>query len=250
MRYTRFVAVGDSLTQGRGDTDQLGNPRGFADLLAQALRPARSGTPSLAYANLARASVRTREVTRHQVRATVAFEPDLLTVVAGVNDVIALRFDQRSVATDVEEMFGDLRRGLPRTTILTATLPDLGHVNTLARLWKQRVEQLNEATRRSASRHGLQLVELADGPPMTLAELSLDRVHPSAEGHLRFARAFGLLLGVTVPTPSHMAAAPSVVALRRAYRTAVVAPRFLTRRIARRMLIAGQPPKRPELLPL
>jgi hypothetical protein len=117
-------------------------------------------------------------------------------------------------------------------------------------VWRDRVAQLNEATRTAAARHGALVVDLAALPPMGRADLALDRVHPSPLGHLHIARAFGAALGVPVPAPSYMAARPRAEQLLRVYRTAVVAPRFVTKRIARRALIASQPAKRPDLLPV
>ena len=245
MTYGRFVAVGDSLTEGKGDTHPDGRPRGFADLLADALRV----RGELVYANLARPSVRTAEVREHQVPAAVALQPDLLTVVVGVNDVIALHFDADAVGRDLGQALTQLRRGCPGATILTATMPDVFHLNALARAWRGRVAALNTAIRRAAWGADVVVVDLAAATPMARTELALDRVHPSPHGHLRFARAFGDPLGCDVATPTYMAVAPRAQSVLRAYRTAVVAPRFLARRLARRALIAGQPAKRPDLLP-
>ncbi len=244
---TRFVAVGDSLTQGRGDVHPDGQPRGFADLLALSLH-ARPG--GVAYANLARSSVRTHEVLRDQVPAAVAATPDLVSVVAGVNDVIAVRFDAARVAGAMEAMMRTLREGCPDARIVTASLPDLSDVNLLARVWQDRVQAVNEAVWSSARRHGVEVVDLSRLGGLTREELAMDRIHPSPHGHLRIARAFGESLGVDVPEPAFMAGRPPAEGLRRVYRTVVVAPRFISRRLAREALIAAQPPKRPDPSPM
>jgi lysophospholipase L1-like esterase len=247
VRALRFVAVGDSLTQGKGDAHPDGRPRGFADLVALALRDA--GRP-VSYANLARPSVRVHEVLAHQVPAATASAPDLVTAVAGVNDVIAVRFDADRLARRVDALLGGLRAGAPGAALVTAALPDLSHVSAVARAWRHRVAALNAATAAAAERHGAVLVDLGAGPPMVVEELALDRVHPSPLGHLRFARAVAAALGVEVAAPAHMAPPPRAARLHRAYRTAVATPRFVAKRLARRSLIAGQPPKRPDLHPL
>lgn len=244
--HRRFVAIGDSLTEGKGDVYPDGRLRGFADLLAHSLRAA--GEP-VAYANLARPSVRVHEVLAHQIDPAVAFRPDLITAIAGVNDVIALAFPARQVAARVDALFAGLRAGAPDAVILTATLPDLGHLTAVARMWRRRVAALNEATWAAAARHGVRVVDLA-ALPMRREDVALDRVHPSPVGHVRFAGAFAAAVGVPAPQPTYLAERPRAEQLLRVYRTAVVAPRFVAKRVARRALIASQPPKRPDLQPL
>ncbi|HUG84044.1 MAG TPA: SGNH/GDSL hydrolase family protein [Euzebya sp.] len=247
MTYRRFVAIGDSLTQGFGDVYPDGRLRGFADLLAAALRQV---DDRAAYANLARPSVRAHEVLSHQVPEAVAFQPDLVTAIAGINDVIALTFPARRVQSHLDAIFAELRAGAPQATIMTAALPDLSHLSTVARMWRGRVAALDRGTREAAARHGVVVVDLQAQAPLTRHELAMDRVHPSPSGHLRFARAFAASLGLPDPDPGYLQQRPRGDQLHRLYRTAVVAPRFLTKRVARRTLIAGQAPKRPELAPL
>lgn len=247
MDYRRFVAVGDSLTQGRGDVYPDGRLRGFADLLAHGLRAV---TTEPVYANLARPSVRVHEVLTHQVPHAVAFRPDLITALAGVNDIIAVQYPRKRVARQIDRVFSRLRAGAPRAMIVTATMPDLGHLSIVARMARSRVQALNDATRSAAQRHGVLLVDLEAQAPMTKWELSLDRVHPSPFGHVRFANAFATALGIPCPAPEYLSAQPRAEHLLRVYRTAALAPMFVTKRMARRTLIARQPAKRPELLPV
>ncbi len=242
MGYLRFVAVGDSLTEGKGDPYPDGRPRGFADLLATSLAAV---DPRATYANLARPSVRTREVLAQQVPAAQRLQPDLVTVVVGPNDVIAVRMDPDAVAAAVDATFAGL--AATGATVVTATLPDLGHLTVLATLARRRVQAVNQAVRRGAARHGLVLVDLEREHRPTAAEVALDRVHPSPLGHLELARRVAAAIGVPAPRPTYLAAAPRRAALQRAVRTVAVAPRFLAKRVAREALIASQPPKRGRL---
>lgn len=242
MGFRRYVAVGDSLTQGAGDPHHDGTLRGFADLLACATG---SG-----YANLARSSVRCVEIHRDQVPAAVALAPDLVTAIVGVNDIIAVRLDRNALGRAVDGLLADLRRGLPRAVIATATLPDLSHLSRVARVWRQRVVDVNAAIRDSAAANDVVLVDLDKGPRFTLAELAIDRVHPSPRGHLRMAVAFADALDLPRPAPVLGEGPIRARSARRVYRTVAVAPRFVARRAARGSFIAGQPPKRPDLSPL
>lgn len=81
----RFVALGDSLTEGTGDPHG-GYPnglRGWADLLATELARV---DPGLEYANLALRAKRARDVLVEQVPAAVALRPTLVTLWVGGND--------------------------------------------------------------------------------------------------------------------------------------------------------------------
>lgn len=246
MTFSRLVAIGDSLTEGKGDAYPNGELRGFADMLSHGLRLA---TPDAVYANLARPGVRAKEIRRDQVPQAAAMAPDLVTAIAGINDAIALRFPSRLVAEELMGLFGDLRAHLPNTTLVTATLPDLSHLSAVARMWRGRVRVLNEAVLDAARAHDLVVVDLA-AERLSREDLALDRVHPSPLGHLRFARCFAEALGLPSPDPSYLARRPRAESLYRVYRTAVVAPRFVTKRFARDALIAGQPAKRPDLDPV
>jgi lysophospholipase L1-like esterase len=86
--YTRYVAIGDSQTEGLWDGDDsfvLGvGLTGFADRLAVLID---SLYPGLKYANLAIRGKRVRDVLRDQLPQALAMQPDLITVCAGMNDV-------------------------------------------------------------------------------------------------------------------------------------------------------------------
>ncbi|MEE8601847.1 SGNH/GDSL hydrolase family protein [Euzebya tangerina] len=241
-RLERYLALGDSLTEGKGDPDPAGGLRGFADLLALGL--ARTH-PQLQYANLARPSVRVAEVLAHQVPRIPQYSPDLITVIAGVNDVIALHFNPDRMASRVEALFGAARRRAPAAAILTATLPDIAEISDVGRLFRGRVRQLNAITRATAARHGIRLVDLHHDVQLTAEDLALDRVHPGPRGHHLLASAFATALGVAVPTAPEGPTCRTASTGERLVRTVLVAPRFVVRRLDRRRLIAGQPPKRP-----
>lgn len=82
--FTRYVALGDSQTEGLWDGDDTVGLRGFADRLAEELDRLH---PGLAYANLAIRGRRIRDVLHEQLPQALAMEPDLVTVCVGMNDV-------------------------------------------------------------------------------------------------------------------------------------------------------------------
>ncbi|WP_433380824.1 GDSL-type esterase/lipase family protein [Streptosporangium sp. CA-115845] len=82
--HLRFVALGDSQTEGLGDGDDTVGLRGWADRLAERLA---LHDPGVQYANLAVRGRLAAQVHQEQLAPALALRPDLATVVAGVNDV-------------------------------------------------------------------------------------------------------------------------------------------------------------------
>lgn len=190
FRFHRYVALGDSSTEGLDDPDDRGGYRGWATRLAQRIATAQG---ELAYANLAVRGLTTRRILDEQLAPALALRPDLVTLFSGTNDVVRRRFDGAAVATDVERMHTALiGQG---ATLLTFTLPDLTPVLPLARWIAPRVLALNEALRAACGRTGAILVDLARHPVAGDPRLwSDDRLHANSEGHARIAEALAQAL--------------------------------------------------------
>ncbi|MGW6413683.1 SGNH/GDSL hydrolase family protein [Streptomyces sp. NPDC055055] len=203
--FSRFVALGDSQTEGVGDGDDVTGLRGWADRLAEIL--ARQN-PGLRYANLAVRGRVAGEVHAGQLAPALALRPDLATVVAGVNDLLRPRFDADEVAAHLEAMFAALTASGAR--VATLTVPDVTRVIPLARPVRSRITALNDRVRAAADRHGVVVAETglhAVGSDPRL--WSTDRLHASPVGHERIAAAVAHSLGLpdtddswTLPFPT------------------------------------------------
>ena len=188
----RYVAIGDSSTEGLDDRAPGRGLRGWSFRLADALAHAHDG---LLYANLAVRGKRTREVRDEQLAPALAMRPDLLSVFAGTNDLLAVRFDAARIAADLEAMFAAGRAQGAR--VLTFTLPDLAPVMPLARPLAPRVRALAAEVRAAASRTGVTLVDLAAYEVAVDPRLwSADRIHANAAGHARIAAALAHALAL------------------------------------------------------
>jgi lysophospholipase L1-like esterase len=191
-RYNRYVAIGDSSTEGLDDPDPRGGYRGWANRLAERIARTQG---SLLYANLGVRGRRTRRILEEQLEPALAMHPDLVTVFSGTNDVIGARVDIDAVARDMETM----QRALAGAgaTVLTFTLPDLSAVMPLARIAAPRVRALNEALRAVAKASGAVLVDVAMHPVASDARLwSTDRLHANSLGHARIAHALANALSL------------------------------------------------------
>jgi GDSL-like lipase/acylhydrolase family protein len=133
--FSRFVALGDSSTEGLDDPDGRGGYRGWANRLAERIAESQGG---LLYANLAVRGLSTRQIRERQLTPAVRMQPDLVTLFSGTNDVVRRRFDPAGVAADVEAMHRALiGQG---AVLLTFTLPDLTPVMPAARWIAPRVD--------------------------------------------------------------------------------------------------------------
>jgi lysophospholipase L1-like esterase len=191
-RFQRYVAIGDSSTEGLDDPDGAGGYRGWANRLAERIAALQG---SLRYANLGVRGLRTRAIRETQLEPALAMQPDLVTLFSGTNDVVRRRFDPDEVGRDVEAMQGALvQRG---AVVVSFTLPDLTPVMPLARWLKPRVESLNDALRRASARSGAILVDVARHPVASDPRLwSDDRLHANSLGHARIAAALAHGLGL------------------------------------------------------
>lgn len=179
----RYVALGDSRTEGVGDG--VTGLRGFADHFAEHLA---RHEPALRYANLAVRGRLAAQIHTEQLPPALALRPDLATVVAGVSDLLRPRFDADEVCAHLDAMFGALTEQGAR--VATVTVPDLSRVCPVARPLIPRVTALNEGIRRTARRHGVVVAEAALHPVAGDPRLwSPDRLHAGPPGHERIAAA-------------------------------------------------------------
>lgn len=183
--FARYVAIGDSTTEGLDDPDGAGGYRGWANRFAELVAAQQGG---LLYANLAVRGLKTRAILEGQLERALQMKPDLATLVSGTNDVLRPRFNINAYQRDVEQMQGVLiEQG---ATVLTFTLPDLSSVNPSARISRQRVDAMNAALREVSSSTGAIVVDLARHPLAGDKRLwSVDRLHANSAGHARIAAA-------------------------------------------------------------
>ncbi|HEU5469920.1 MAG TPA: SGNH/GDSL hydrolase family protein [Actinophytocola sp.] len=204
-RWTQFVALGDSLTEGIGDFDATGAPRGWADRFAEEIAR-RQGT--LRYANLAVRGRLTADVLADQLGPALALAPDLVSVIVGMNDLIRPAVNLPRVCAQFDHLL--VRVAGSGAVVLTATLPNPGSVvplpAVLRRRFADRLGRFNDHVRGAAQRYGAVCADLADRAVRDIAGWSDDRLHPGPYGHQLVADEFLELLtgersGVVVARP-------------------------------------------------
>jgi lysophospholipase L1-like esterase len=181
--WRRYVAIGDSTTEGLGDPTPGYPDVGWPDMVAEALRGIR---PDLEYLNLGKRFLRSGEVREQQLEAALDFEPDLASVVVGGNDMLVEHFDAGRVEREFEAIVAPLRgRG---TTVFGCTMLNIfsaGVLNEQATAFLEpRYLELNDAVRRVGERHDVRLVDLAVDPVSSRPDMySKDLQHATRLGH-------------------------------------------------------------------
>lgn len=194
MVFSRYVAIGDSFTEGCGDPDPArpNGLRGWADRVADELA---ASNPDMRYANLAVRGRTMDEILAEQIQTAVMMEPDIVTIFAGLNDLLVVR-------NDIDGMmarYADAIKTLQQTGahVVTFTAADLGTVPLFRRL-RGRAAIYNELLRAIVDDLGVQLVDFWRFTEFRDPRLwDGDRIHLSSLGHERFAAK--VLDSLTVP---------------------------------------------------
>ena len=178
--WTRYVAMGDSFTEGIGDPnpDSPGGHRGWADRVAEELARERDG---FAYANLAIRGRLLDQIISEQLQPALDLKPDLVTICAGGNDVIRPGGDPDKLAEKMDAAIARLAGS--GATVVLFTGPDLGTTPVLGSV-RGRVAVYNENLRTIAARHDIVIADMWALRELSAREMwAPDRLHFSPLGH-------------------------------------------------------------------
>jgi lysophospholipase L1-like esterase len=191
VTYHRFVALGDSFTEGVGDDDDTrpNGVRGWADRVSEVL-----AGDDFAYANLAIRGRKLLQIMATQIDPALEMKPDLVTIYAGANDVLRPRVDIDRLIEAYDAGIGRLVDGGAHVVMFSAYDPGGSPVFGALR---GRFAIYNELVRQVADRHGATLVDfwrLHDYRDDRLWDI--DKMHMSSAGHQRMAIAVLDTLGI------------------------------------------------------
>lgn len=195
--WRRFVALGDSQTEGVGDlTGPGGFERGWADRFAESLAGSQG---ELRYANLAIRGRLIAQIEEEQIEPALEMAPDLVSLVAGLNDVIRPGCELDPVFERMDRMQAVLAAS--GATVLTITYPDPAGMMSLGKYLADRFTAFNQGLREIATRRGTLLLDIEPVVAATDARLWCpDRLHLNPFGHERLAQGMlGLVDAATDP---------------------------------------------------
>ena len=194
----RYVAVGDSFTEGLGDVYPDGRERGWADLLAHGIATA-TGSP-IQYANLAIRGRKLRPIMVEQIDAALALNPlpTMITINGGGNDMLRARMD---IAPAIELTEQAVRRCVEAGIhVVLLSGPDPSRGLPFGKAISARGIALTEATRDLIERYPITFVDnYSDEETRRGGYWSEDRLHLNTAGHMRTAWRMLTALGYNPP---------------------------------------------------
>ncbi len=195
--WRRYVAIGDSFTEGMCDPDPDAPDEfvGWADRLATLLaRVARVRGAEFSYANLAIRGRLLDDVTDRQLPLGLALRPDLISIVGGANDIMRARVDLTALAGRLERAVETARSS--GADVLLATPTDPAGAPLIGALrGRHAIHTANVWT--IARRHGCHVIDQWGFTALQDWQMwAEDRIHMTTEGHRRVALAAFAALGL------------------------------------------------------
>ena len=180
----RYVAVGDSFTEGVGDPNLMypNGVRGWADRIARQMGKADA---SWEYANFAIRSKVLDEIVDEQFDAALALEPTLISFYAGGNDILAVRADMPAIMERYEAALDRLVAS--GAQVMVFTVFDV-KISTALEPLKRRIFTYNNIVRELAESKNCLLIDHTVWREFEDPRLwAFDRIHMSKLGHKTLA---------------------------------------------------------------
>lgn len=197
MIFDRFIALGDSMTEGMTDEIIEGNYRGWADRVADVLATESS---NFTYLNFAVRGKLLKQVVEEQIPKAIKYIDGKNTLVsfhAGANDVLRPNYKPEISLPQYERGVKALTDA-GATVIVFTVVDKVDGKGKTADLWHQRFSAFNENVRAVAKKYPVILFEAKDAEFLNDRRfLAFDRLHMNAEGHRRLAQA--VLAGLEKP---------------------------------------------------
>lgn len=197
MIFDRFIALGDSMTEGMTDEIVDGNYRGWADRVADVLA---TESNNFTYLNFAVRGKLLKQVVEEQIPKAIKYIEGKNTLVsfhAGANDVLRPNYKPEISLPQYERGVKALTDA-GATVIIFTVVDKVDGKGKTADLWHQRFSSFNENVRAVAKKYPVILFEAKDAEFLNDRRfLAFDRLHMNAEGHHRLAQA--VLAGLEKP---------------------------------------------------
>ncbi len=202
----RYVAIGDSFTEGVGDDLPDGSVRGWADLVAQGLADATG--QSVHYANLAIRGRLLAAIIAEQLEPALALGPTIVSFNGGGNDMLRPGTDIAWITAETERALRRIQQAGAEPLLLAGANPTAG-LPSGDRV-RRKGDELVAAATGISTRLGVRFVDNWSDTELAGRQYwSHDRLHLAPVGHHRVAANVLRGLGYEPPTDWVLTAAPT-----------------------------------------
>lgn len=182
--WKRFVAIGDSFTEGIGDEVEGIVLKSWVDHFVQLC------VNDIEYANFAKRGLVTKEIRSQQLEKALTFNPDLVSLIAGANDVLKGRWNHYAYKEDMKCMIDTLSE--TGADIMIANLPDftvrLPFSTEKKQVLKEQLLEANEVILSLSREHQLHHIDFWNHQLVNDNTLwSKDFIHPNSKGYVKVA---------------------------------------------------------------
>lgn len=196
MSYSRYIALGDSMTEGMTDEVVDGHFRGWADRIADVMA---TQNPDFTYMNLAVRGKLIQQVIDDQlpqIQKFVTGKETLVSFHAGANDV--MRPNYKPAVTLPLYIEAAKKVAATGCTLLLFTVNEQPtKEGRTGEIWKSRFHEFNKVVRHAAQETGAILVDWSIAPFLSdIRFLAADRLHLNEDGHYRVAQGVLETLGL------------------------------------------------------
>ena len=200
MTFNRYIALGDSMTEGMTDEVINGKYRGWADRIADVMA---KQNPQFTYMNLAIRGKLIQQVIDDQlpqITPYVTGKDTLVSFHAGANDVIRPNYNPAvTLPLYIEAAKKVAATGC--TLMLFTVMEKPTSDGKTGKIWESRFHEFNKIVRHTAELTGAVLIDWNVAPFLSdIRFLADDRLHINAQGHYRVSQ--GVLEKLGLPFDS------------------------------------------------
>ncbi len=181
----RYVALGDSFTEGVGDIDsnRPNGVRGWADRVAEQFMLA---DPEALYANLAIRGRLAQGIVDEQIEPAIELKPNLVSLYGGGNDILRPGTDIDAIVGKLDTAFAELTaEGIACFTFTGMDVRDFNAFKST----RPKTAIYNELLREVADDHGVTIVDFWRMRDMADQRyFASDRLHMNTRGHTKMAK--------------------------------------------------------------
>ena len=180
----RFVAIGDSFTEGIGDEVEGIALKSWVEHFVQLC------VNDIEYVNFAKRGLVTKEIRSQQLEKALTFNPDLVSLIAGANDVLKGRWNHQEYKNDMEIIIDTLSK--TDADIIIGNLPDftvrLPFASEKKEVLKEQLLEANEVIFSLSREYKLHHIDFWNHPLVNDNTVwSKDLIHPNSKGYVKVA---------------------------------------------------------------